>query len=72
MVYFGLTPPPVRTFGRPPPGPPGIPVLKVKNSPPLSEKFPKIPVFSLLRNQLITYDSATVEAITVTGGQWWL
>ena len=26
-------------------GPPGIPVLKLKNSPyPLSEKFPKIPV----------------------------
>ena len=67
--------PPPRTyfFGRPPPGPPGIPVLKVKNSPPLSEKFPKIPVFSLLRNRPITYDSATVEAnFTVTGGQWWL
>jgi hypothetical protein len=26
-------------------GPPGIPVLKVENSPPLSTKFPKIPVF---------------------------
>ena len=34
------------------PGPPGIPVLKVENSPPLATKFPKIPVIEKDQNNV--------------------